>query len=109
MSTGKKITRTTIKSFIKKHRGELFINVLSVFDGMVDGVQEVKGGFAPAAYTEKGYSDNNLGIYGAWFVGHGGDYFTAYDNGAFKGFRVSNCCGSFILATSDIIKFTEED
>ena len=108
MNTRKKITRTTIKSFIKKHRGELFINTLSVFDGMVDGVQDVKGGFVPASSPER-ECDNNLGIAGAWFVGHGGDYFTEYDNGAFKGYRVSNCCGSFILATSDIIKFTEED
>lgn len=56
-------------------------------------------GFTPAEPTEtEAMRDNSLGIRGAWFVFQGRDYFTAYDDGTFAGYEISNCCGSFILA-----------
>jgi len=39
----------------------------------------------------------NLGIEGAWFVGSSRDYFEAYEVDDYKGYRVYNCCGSFVL------------
>jgi len=40
-----KITRTTLKSFIKKNSDNLFVKVESSFDGMTDCVQRVDGEF----------------------------------------------------------------
>lgn len=40
MDTQKKITRATIKSFVKKNKDQLYISNKSDFDGMVDGVTE---------------------------------------------------------------------
>jgi hypothetical protein len=93
----KKITLSTVKSFIKK-TSNLHIDVQSVFDGMSDCVMPVSDtGFTPAHRIDR-HLDNTLGIQGAWFVKGSRDYFSEYDDGEFKGFTVHNCCGSFILA-----------
>ena len=94
----KKITLATIKAFIRKSEN-LYINERSRFDGMVDCVMPSKNqGFDKALPTER-HMTNTHGVHGAWFVGQSRDYFTAYNDGTFQGFAVSNCCGSFILAT----------
>ena len=94
----KKITLATIKAFIAKNRGHLWIKNLSNFDPMTDCVQECNGGFRMAG---PGKHDNDLGVGGAWFVGHGSrDYFNAYDNGEFVGYEVGNACGNFVIATT---------
>jgi len=80
----KKITKATFKSFIKKNEGKLFIQCVSSFDGIFDGVE---------------YVHDTLGYNGIWLVGGSRDYFTAFDNGDFTGYEVYNCCGSFIIAT----------
>ena len=98
MNTTKKLTRATIKSFIRKAGKDLLISTRSRFDGMTDCVQSTDSKeFSPALLAER-YCDNNMGIQGAWFVLGSRDWFTAYDNGEVTGFEVSNCCGSFILA-----------
>ena len=97
----KKITRATIKSFIKKNLGSLYIDRRSNFDGMVDCVMPVVGGFEKVRtedrYTEKS-KEYTLGVCGAWFVGQSRDSFEKFENSEFVGFYVSNCCGSFVLA-----------
>lgn len=98
-----KITLSTVKAFIKKHRENLFINVTSKFDSMTDGVESVKGGFAKVEEDKtesKGitYHEATLGIKGAWFVRGSRDYFTHFENSEFTGIEVYNSCGSFILA-----------
>ncbi len=91
-----KITLSTVKSFVKKNRNQLFINVKSSFDGMVDGCMSEKRGFEPIVkYT---FEKETMGIKGAWFVGGTKNYFNAYNDEIFSGFEVSNCCGRFILA-----------
>ena len=64
-----KTTLATIKSFVRKNEGNLWINVKSSFDGMTDCCESQNGGFTKA---EKGvgdafYKDRTLGIKGAWF------------------------------------------
>ncbi len=95
----KKITLTTVKSFIKKNRKDLFINVKSSFDGMTDGCEPRKDGFIFAS-TEKQDTcrENTLGVAGAWFVFQSRDYFKPYSDDKFEGIEVSNACGHFILA-----------
>ncbi len=95
----KKITLATVKSFVKKNRESLLINLKSRFDGMTDGVEMVKGGFIKAEATERN-PDHTLGINRAWFVGQSRDYFRFYESIAENmiGIEVSNACGSFVIA-----------
>lgn len=101
-----KITMATVKSFIRRNEGKLYIRTKSSFDGMTDCVQQCsdrdwtsvqpsdEGGFLDNA---KGRS-NTLGIRGAWFVGQSRDYLKPVSEGSFTGFHVYNCCGSFDIA-----------
>ena len=93
----KKITLATLKSFIKKNKENLFINVTSSFDGMTDGIESRYGGFEKAIVTD---SKNiyTQGVKNAYFVGGSRDYFQAYEANGMTGFKVRNCCGAFILA-----------
>ena len=93
-----RITLATIKSFIRKNPNSLYIMQKSTFDGMVDCVMPCgDGGFKPVKPTEDNIS-HSLGISGAWFVKSSRDYYYPYEADGFKGFTVSNCCGSFTLA-----------
>lgn len=92
----KKITLATFKSFVKKNEGKLYIRVKSSFDGMTDCVESVKDEFSLIKDREASHS-NTLGISGVWLVGNSRDYFSLYEDETYKGFHVSNCCGSFDL------------
>ena len=93
----KKITLATVKSFIRKSNN-LHIKFLSSFDGMVDCVMpSEQNDFSPTLPSDR-HHENTLGIHGAWFT-HGRNWFESYECERFKGIKVSNCCGSFILAT----------
>lgn len=94
----KRITMATIKSFIKKNHGNLFLNIKSSFNGMVDGCDYHKGSQFEAVEHTESFSNNKLGVQGAWFVRDGGDLLRAYEDEQFIGFDVYNCCGSFIIA-----------
>lgn len=94
----KKVTLATIKSFVRK-AAELYVSEKSRFDGMVDCVMETPDkGFSVAIPTDR-HQKNTLGIQGLWFVGDSRDYFYPYNDGVFQGYTVSNCCGSFVIAT----------
>jgi hypothetical protein len=93
----KKITRTTIKKFIKDNKKGLYIKKTSDFDGMIDCVREVDSGFIRVPQDSE-FSEYTLGVPGAWFVGSSRDYFQPYSDDFMIGYSISNCCGSFILA-----------
>ena len=98
----KKTTLATIKAFIRRHRGkDLHIKRLSDFNSMTDGVERLKErDFEEARDSDRPrWIDADLGILGAWFVRGSRDHFESYDDGWFSGYRIYNCCGSFILAT----------
>lgn len=98
----KKITLATVKSFVKKNRENLYINLHSRFDGMHDCIMPAKGGFEKAQPSKQGVfvntTDHTLGIEGAWFVYGSRDYLKPFENETMKGFEISNCCGNFTLA-----------
>jgi len=92
-----KITMATIKSFIRKNAGQIYIRNLRNFDGMVDGVRECDNkGWRLAG--EGKFAENDHGVGGAWFVGRSGDYLQPLSESGFTGFHVYNCCGSFDIA-----------
>ena len=95
----KKITKATFKSFIKANAANLHINVKRSFDGMIDGCRSYNDGFEPATATVR-HSEHTLGYDSIWLVGGGRDYFDAYEADGFKGIKVYNSCGSFIVGVS---------
>ena len=93
----KKATIATVKSFVRKNRASLLIDQESTFDGMQDGVRSCDNrGFTPV--REAGFSENTMGIAGAWIVGSSRDYITPFRKDGLEGYRVYNCCGSFSIA-----------
>lgn len=94
----KRITSATIKSFIEKNRGNLYIKNESHFDGMTDGIAYNPKPFFHKATETDTMSDYTLGVQGAWFVGSSRDHFTPYEDDEFTGFEVYNSCGTFTLA-----------
>jgi hypothetical protein len=96
----KKITVATVKSFIRKAKaaGTLLVRCDSSFDGMTDCVERNRDAafFAPQETRDHG---NNLGLQGIYFVGQSRDWCNAFDDGEHVGFEVSNCCGSWVVAT----------
>lgn len=91
-----RITLATIKSFIKKNQ-TIYIRNLSNFDGMVDCVMPCEHDMFRVAERAETHR-NALGIKGAWFVFGSRDYFMPYETDRMTGYRIGNCCGSFILA-----------
>jgi hypothetical protein len=93
----KKITKATIKSFIKNN--EIFLKTTSKFDGMTDGCEPCYDqSITKAERVEP--TINNLGIKGAYFVNGSRDYFEAHEEAGYEGYRVYNCCGTFYLLTT---------
>jgi hypothetical protein len=96
-----KATKTTLKSFVKKNAGSLFINTRTSFDSMVDGCTETKDkGFRPAEETSRN-TENTLGVNGIWLVGRSNDYINHFSKDGFTGLEVYNSCGHFFVATKD--------
>ena len=97
-TTTKKITLSTLKSFVKKNRADLQILVSSTFDSMVDCVRPTDhSDFVPTvttAYDER----TTLGIHGIWLVGGSRNWFESFKSETHTGFTVSNCCGKFTVA-----------
>ena len=85
----KKITKATIKSFIKKNKENLLIKLVSEFDGMTDGVVNNKN----AEYKKIVSSSSDIN---ELFV-LGRNYFEVIDNEKYYGYSISNCCGLFEL------------
>ena len=96
----KKITMATVKSFVKKNEGQIYVKVSSSFNGMTDCVEMIEDGFSLATPNDRANINmaHTLGIVGAWFVGNSRDYLQAFEDKNYKGFYVSNCCGSFTIA-----------
>lgn len=92
-----KITRATLKSFIKKNQDNLFVKVKSSFDGMTDCVQEVEDNFRKVASVDF-TNEHNLGINGLWLVGQSRDYLKEWENDDYRGIEIYNCCGTSIIA-----------
>jgi len=94
----KRTTLATIKTFVKRNAGNLYVKTLDRFDGMVDGVRPVTDTYRKVDPAAVDMADaQTLGIPGAWFVRDSRDWFTPFGADGFEGFEVSNCCGSFIL------------
>ena len=96
----KKITRATLKSFIKKNQDNLFVLTEMDFDGMTDCVSNVKDTPRKVEVSEINFDNqNNFSIKGLWLVGDSRDWFQAFSDELFDGIEISNCCGRYKIAT----------
>lgn len=93
-----KITKATLKSFIKKNAGKLLIQQKSKFDGMYDCVMESNDKAFYPVQRREGMEEHTLGISGLWLVGSARNSFYHYEDDRYVGIEVWNCCGSSILA-----------
>lgn len=93
---GAKITLSTLKKFVRENSGNIYIKVLSSFDGMTDCVERVEDDFKLIPIKED--NGNNLGLSGVHLVGSSRDSFTAYNSDEFEGIKIYNSCGSCIVA-----------
>lgn len=85
-----------LKRFVHINRGNLFVNVLSEYDGMTDGMRDVADGFIAARHAP--CADNTLEVNGIWIVGRSRDFVDDYDDGKYIGYIVCNSCARFIVA-----------
>ena len=100
LSEYKKITKTTLKSFLKANSGNLYFMEESRFDGMVDCVtanDKAKFSKCEGSYDK---DERNLGFRedGLWLVGSSRDYFTYYNENGYEGIHCYNSCGSWTIA-----------
>ena len=96
-----KITRATLKSFIKKNQGNLLLSTINSFNGMTDGCDPCKDqSFRKTQNTDRN-PEYTFGIDGVWCVGLREDLFTVYHNNGLIGVEVYNPCGFFRLAVKE--------
>lgn len=106
----RKPTLATLKAFVRRNQGRLFIRHISAFDGMIDGLSYSKDrSIVPAVAPETrqyadgttgaGHPTHDLGIAGVWLVGQSRDYISPIEEPGFTGYHVYNSCGSFDLFT----------
>ncbi len=91
----KKVTKATFKKFLRENEN-LFVNCKREFDGMTDCCESRNAGWRPAGQVDW-TDEHRLGI-GIYLVGYGRDYFKLYEQNGYSGFRLYNCCGSWIVA-----------
>lgn len=103
----KRITLSTLKAFLNKNEANIFVRVLSSFDGMQDMVDTVKDEFknVPKSKTPQDY---NLGFSGLYLVGGSRDSIEAYEDDIYTGFKIYNSCGSCLVATPKQATKTEK-
>ncbi len=93
----KRITKATIKAFIKKNANQLYLQKKSSYDGMCDGWSDRAAHPFQRVSVGSGTHDKQLGIDGVWFTTTG-NLFQEYNDGVYVGYNVYNCCGEFNIA-----------
>ncbi len=95
-----KITRATFKKFIKNNIDNLYINVFSKIDAMIDGHEHYNEPFTKIVKTDE-FPEARCGIKGCWLVRGSRDYFKEYNKDGFKGIEVLNSCTNFVIAIKE--------
>lgn len=93
-----KITKATLKAFIKRNVDNIYTKCCSDFNGMTDCVELVKDNFKKVNVDLDVLKGNHEILKGVYLVGSSRDYFTIFDENGFYGIEVNNCCGNSIVA-----------
>ena len=89
----KKITTATLKAFIKKANA-LYVEHISSFDGMSDGIVSCNSGLKQIDKADA------IGFNGVYLVGSSRDYFQYVETETHYGIKVFNSCGSSKIYTN---------
>ena len=98
LTSTKKITLASLKSFSKRNVGNLYSKEKSSFNGMTDCVESTKGKWTKSEILTVSDNYYKSGIKGIYTVGSSRDYFRIYEDAEYFGIEVYNCCGTTILA-----------
>lgn len=106
MATNKNITAITVRSFVKRNEGKVFIKKTAEFDGMTDCVEEIMDNWHEAEYCLD--IRRGIGLQGVYII-DGRTYYYAYEDSEFVGYRYSNCVERGIIAVKRSELVTKED
>ena len=93
LQTTKKITRATLKSFIKRNLGSLYLDIVNDHSGY--SIFEPKG--FQVAKEETKSSDHNLGIVGLWTT-ITGDELTLFEDDKYVGIKIRSVVVNNVIA-----------
>lgn len=97
MNLNSKITKSTLKSFIRKNADNLYIKCEKDFNHMIETVETINSNFKKIKIELESLNEKFYFV-GKFFGGSQSDCFESYDDGTFVGIEMSNCCGSSIIA-----------
>lgn len=102
MAANKNITAITVRSFVKRNEGKVFIKKTAEFDGMTDCVEQIMDNWHEAKYCLD--IRRGIGLQGVYII-DGRTYYYAYEDSEFVGYRYSNCVERGIIAVkrSDLV------
>ena len=106
MATNKNITAITVRSFVKRNEGKVFIKKTAEFDGMTDCIEQISDNWHEAEYCLD--IRRGIGLQGVYIV-DGRTYYFAYEDSEFVGYRYSNCVERGIIAVKRSELVTKED
>lgn len=106
MAANKNITAITVRSFVKRNEGKVFIKKTAEFDGMTDCVEQVSDNWHKAEYCLN--IRRGIGLQGVYII-DGRTYYYAYEDSEFVGYRYSNCVERGIIAVKRSELVTKED
>lgn len=93
----KRITKATLKAFIKKNIHNLWLEQSYSYDGRIDGISFNDKSFKRVIIDPDNLNKPNLGVPGIWIT-DSDNLFTEYCTDRFYGIEVYNCCGCFTIA-----------
>lgn len=106
MATNKNITAITVRSFVKRNEGKVFIKKTAEFDGMTDCIEQISDNWHEAEYCLD--IRRGIGLQGVYII-DGRTYYYAYEDSEFVGYRYSNCVERGIIAVKRSELVTKED
>jgi len=102
-----RITRATLKSFIKRNKVNIFVKVVSDFDGMTDMVEHRKDAqFKQIEVLDEKLKQSFGFIMDGVFI-TGRDWFKHYEDENFYGIELYNSTGTSIIAVKKTTKNKE--
>ena len=91
----KKITKTTLKAFIRQAGSRLYVKEISDFNPQTDGITYLKQRWKKAE-ADNSCPSYTRGVCGVWVTSSTG--YRVWENEEFIGIYWYNCCGSGIVA-----------
>lgn len=90
----KKITKATLKSFIKKNLNNILVGYKSSFNSMSDMIEETKCNFSKLNIDKYDEKKSTLGLFNL-HLHVDRLYIENFETSEYKGYNVYSCCGEY--------------